>query len=99
MEEEEELEEEVDRSLKGIRYRVVTCHTEGEMRRETNFSKTPALTKHSQSDPGINTGWHCGAPRAQRLPGRSQPPVGGNTGNRIRQGLAKSSLDLSRISE
>jgi hypothetical protein len=85
----EALEEEKGRSMKGIRDRAVTCHTEGEMRQEASFSDTSALTKPIQFDPRINTGWHCGAPRARQLPGRSRPPVGRNTGNRIRQGLAK----------
>lgn len=44
-------EEKEDRSMKGVRYRAVTCHTEGEMRQEASFSETSALTKHSPTDP------------------------------------------------
>lgn len=86
--------------MKGIvRDRDATCHTEGERRQEASSSETQALAKCSQADPGIDTGWRCGAPRVWQLPGRSRPPLGRNTGDRIRQGLAKSSLDLNRTSE
>lgn len=77
--------------MKGVvRDRDATCHTEGERRQEASSLETQALAKCSQADHGIDTGWRCGAPRVWQLPGRSRPPLGRNTGDRIRQGLAKS---------